>query len=521
MQTVPTRHPDSPIDEEPPDAAMPENGNGSQVAKVPEERETWRSVVVLSGCMMLSVIIMGFGMSSGAYQTYYASVYTTYSESIVALIGGILAFSCTAFANLTGRLADKMYVPSTSPRYRVLGDPVITLGLGICVLALILAAFSTKLWQTMLAQGLLYGTGQAFIVPLILSLPTQWFFAHRGLATGLVGGFAGLGGAINVIFARELIARFAGSRKTLGVLSGLQAGVGVLALLLIRERRVAPMRVDWRRGRLVPRVREVAEVSVRQPQEEKVQGSEKGTTPVLVEEREEPKPMNQGTEIPGGLRRIFRTSTFWSFWVGVFISTFGFLPPFAYITTYTQGVILPTFDPSSVTRLTSAWPLCCMGFGMLLGRAFVGMVADKIGAIQTFVIAMEIAGLLQMIAWHFATNFAGVIVFSLIYGAFGGSGLSLIPVVTGQLFGVGPNFATLVGLGMLATAPGQLVGPTISGAILDASNGQWIGFQIFSGAMMCFGGLIAIWTWHRGIGLTFGKGVRKLAMLPESAQVQV
>lgn len=81
------------------------------------------------------------------------------------------------------------------------------------------------------------------------------------------------------------------------------------------------MRVDWRRGRLVPRVRVVAEVSVRQPQEEKVQGSEKGTTPVLVEEREEPKPMNQGTEIPGGLRRIFRTSTFWSFWVGIFIST--------------------------------------------------------------------------------------------------------------------------------------------------------------------------------------------------------
>jgi MFS family permease len=159
------------------------------------------------------------------------------------------------------------------------------------------------------------------------------------------------------------------------------------------------------------------------------------------------------------------------------------------------------------------------GFGMLLGRAFVGMVADKIGAVQTFIIAMEIAGLLQMIVWHFATNFAGVLVFSLIYGAFGGSGLSLIPVVTGQLFGVGPNFATLVGLGMLASAPGQLVGPTISGAILDASNHQWIGFQIFSGAMMCFGGLIAIWTWHRGIGLTFGKGVRRLAVLPEATQV--
>ncbi|KAJ9116517.1 hypothetical protein QFC24_006750 [Naganishia onofrii] len=388
----------------------------------------------------------------------------------------------------------------------------------------------------MLAQGLLYGTGQAFIVPLILSLPTQWFFAHRGLATGLVGGFAGCGGAINVIFARELIARFNGSRKTLGVLAGLQAGVGILALLLIKEQRVAPYRLDWRTRKFVRKSlpvspsmstpvdnEDVVSPNPKKPltsiqQEELVEKSAvaANTDAPPVMEREEPAKQITGTEVPGGLGRIFRTGVFWSFWMGIFISTFGFLPPFAYITTYTQDTIIPTLNPDSITRLTSAWPLCCMGFGMFVGRAFVGMVADKIGAIQTFIIAMEFAGLLQMIAWHFATTFPGVICFSLVYGAFGGSGLSLIPVVTGQLFGVGPNFATLVGLGMLASAPGQLVGPTISGAILDSSNGQWIGFQIFSGAMMCFGGLIAIWTWWRGIGLVFGKGERKLAVMPDA-----
>jgi MFS family permease len=160
-----------------------------------------------------------------------------------------------------------------------------------------------------------------------------------------------------------------------------------------------------------------------------------------------------------------------------------------------------------------------MGFGMLVGRAFVGMVADKLGAIQTFVMTMQIAGLLQIILWQFATNLPGVIAFSLVYGAFGGSGLSLIPVVTGQLFGVGPDFATLVGLGMLASAPGQLVGPTISGAILGATHHRWIGFQIFSGAMMCLGGLIAIYAWYRRIGLTFDstRNARKQEKLLQSS----
>lgn len=184
------------------------------------------------------------------------------------------------------------------------------------------------------SQGLLYGTGQAFIVPLILSLPTQWFFAHRGLATGLVGGFAGCGGALNVIFARELIDRLAGSRKTLGVLSGVQAGVGVVALFLIKEQRRAPMRVDWRRGRLV--ARDVPEVAMREePVEETVEkAAMTDAAPVMVEERQEPKPSVKGTEVPGGLRRIFRTGVFWSFWIATFISTLYVLPlePFCPLT---------------------------------------------------------------------------------------------------------------------------------------------------------------------------------------------
>lgn len=61
MQSLETRHPDSAPNDEPPDtqyARMDETKiaprQDERDAVVSEERETWRSVVVLCGCMMLS-----------------------------------------------------------------------------------------------------------------------------------------------------------------------------------------------------------------------------------------------------------------------------------------------------------------------------------------------------------------------------------------------------------------------------------------------------------------------------------
>ncbi|KAJ9092266.1 hypothetical protein QFC21_006908 [Naganishia friedmannii] len=77
-----------------------------QAAVVAEEKETWRGCVVLCGCTLLSSSSVVTSLHppylpSAAFvdvfspawkQTYYASKYSSYSESIVALVGGILAF---------------------------------------------------------------------------------------------------------------------------------------------------------------------------------------------------------------------------------------------------------------------------------------------------------------------------------------------------------------------------------------------------------------------------------------------
>lgn len=185
-------------------------------------------------------------------------------------------------------------------------------------------------------------------------------------------------------------------------------------------------------------------------------------------------------------------------WAGICLSTFGYLPPFSYIATYTQQTISTT----SASPLLSAWPLFAMNLGLFFGRLGGGHVADRLlGPIQTLTLCFEVAGLLLMIAWHFATSLPGVIVFSAAYGAVGGAALSLVPPVLLQLYGKhsrgsGSNLASLVGLTIMATAPGQLAGPPLAGLIRSHAGG-WLGFQVFTGACQCCGGMMVAWVWWK------------------------
>lgn len=198
----------------------------------------------------------------------------------------------------------------------------------------------------------------------------------------------------------------------------------------------------------------------------------------------------------------------------------GYLCPFAYLTTYAEEVILPNMDPSRIGPLTSTWPLFCANMGLFCGRIIIGYTADRLGSIQSLVLSLEIAGLLQIVAWHFATTFESVMAFAFIYGLTGGAALSLIAPVIAQIYGARENMASIVGLAMLASGPGQstlsqmialyadpnlartgsLAGPTLSGAVLKASGNRWLTFQAVAGTLQMAGGLIGIWTWWYGVG---------------------
>jgi MFS family permease len=81
-----------------------------------------------------------------------------------------------------------------------------------------LASLSTKVYQLLLTQGLLYGIGASCLYFPILAAAPEYFNSHRGTAMGIVLSGAGMGGLIMAPAIRALITAV-GGRWTLRCLA--------------------------------------------------------------------------------------------------------------------------------------------------------------------------------------------------------------------------------------------------------------------------------------------------------------
>lgn len=78
-------------------------------------------------------------------------------------------------------------------------------------------SFANQLWQLYLTQGMLFGIGAAFCFAPSVTLPSQWFYKRRGLATGIAVSGSGIGGVVLSPLTQHLIATM-GYRNALRVL---------------------------------------------------------------------------------------------------------------------------------------------------------------------------------------------------------------------------------------------------------------------------------------------------------------
>ncbi|PCH43185.1 MFS general substrate transporter [Wolfiporia cocos MD-104 SS10] len=389
----------------------PPNGDNFEADEYLDGGRGW---LVVAGCVIYAAATLGWSylhclilmlwQAWGVVQTYYQEhLFPNTSGTILSLLGSIS------------------------------GMPFLALGGVFWLAGMLGSAFCTELWQFFITQGFLQGIANAFIFPLVVALPSQWFLKHRAFATGTVVGGCSLGGAVASLMMYKMLAVL-GYKKTFAIYSAIDGACFVLALMLIKERR----------------------------------------------------PASKRPKIVWFDRTFFTDPVFWSLGTCCLCTVFGYLSPIFFLPTYTLDKLPHLSD------FLSTLPLTLLNLSAATGRTSVGFIADRIGPVNALWISITMSGLTQLLLWNFVHTYAGIIAFGIIYGFFCGCFISLSPAVAAQLYGA-DRLAGLSGLLLMFNLPGNAAGAPIGGAILQRSGGNWQAMACYSGAMQIAGAILLLY----------------------------
>ncbi|KAK0186473.1 major facilitator superfamily domain-containing protein [Armillaria mellea] len=392
-------------------------------------------------CVFCSFVVhffaLGIESSWGVYQSHYFTSHDLgpISSSDLAWVGSIQATGQPLVGILAGILAQRI-------GYRLTGF----IGTCIMCIGLISASFSTHIWHLYLTQGVLFGVGSGFAFIPAVCIPSQWFTKHRGLATGIAASGYGVGGLLLSPLTQRLIdlLGFRWALRITGLMTLVALGV---ADIFLRPRASAKLATKVDKTLMMDKVF-LFLCSI---------GLLSG---------------------PGFYVPIFYVP-------GLTILTFRHIPVSSLHLVDLDYAInkleRSAQDGANAAALISAFSAA--------GRVLVGIVGDRLGHLPVLSLCQCMGGIAQMAIWPFAGSLPSLMAFSSIYGFFTGGYVSLYPVVAADLYGV-EGLASITGIMFSSFVPGTLLGPPISGAILDSHTNPLTGkinflpVQLFGGSWL-------------------------------------
>ena len=307
----------------------------------------------------------------------------------------------------------------------------------LVLLSMLLLGLCTKYWQFMIVFGILGGTGTSLIFTPAISAVGHWFLIKRGNATGIAATGGSIGGIVFPLMLQSLFPKvgFEWATRIMGFI--------FIGLLLVAN--------------------------------------------LFIKSRLPPKP--GGSVLPDF--RIFRDTAFLLTTIGVFFEEWGLFVPITYLTVYalSTGAMSEAFAYNLIAIFNA---------GSFLGRWAQGYFADRLGRVNTMILALVLCTVSAICLWIPATvlsnNHMGndstirglTITFAVFMGIGSGSNISLTPVCVGQLCDTeeyGRYYATCY----TVVSFGTLTGIPIAGALLSACNGSYLGVAIFTGACYVIG----------------------------------
>lgn len=184
-----------------------------------------------------------------------------------------------------------------------------------------------------------------------------------------------------------------------------------------------------------------------------------------------------GAPLPGmSLAEGLRSAPFWLLYGVALLICVGFFVPMVHLVPYAMDAGLTQAQGVSLVSL--------LGLGSLLGRFFVGGIADRLGHMRSLIAIAAGLGLMFLL-WWVSKSYLPLAVFAVVFGSLYGGYVALAPTVCMDIFG--PRALSAI-IGSLYTAAGlgTLVGPTFAGATFDATGSYDLSILVC--AALCFAG---------------------------------
>jgi MFS family permease len=331
------------------------------------------------------------------------------------------------FANLMGPFAQILESVIGPRLVMLIGALLITIGL-------MMAGFAWQIWHLYLAQGVCFGSGVCFMYMTIMAIAPQYFHRRRGLALGIISSGSGIGGLIIPFIMTPINSRL-GAAWTYRVLGFVCLACDLIACVLVKSRGGGSINKARKRLTDVIRLSVLKEVN-------------------------------------------------YDIWVvGAAIQLMGYFVPFFFLPSYASFHGMSSTQGSALVAVAAA-----MNF---VGRILCGIIADKIGMVNTNIIFSTICGLSTLLIWMFAYTFGALMGYMVVFGLTCGSYFALVSPLTASLLGM-ERFPSGLSFILISNIV-SVFGTNIASAIEDASQLEpYKSYKVFSGTVMIFGAIIMV-----------------------------
>eukprot|EP00754_Rhynchopus_humris_P022498 Rhum_TRINITY_DN14794_c0_g1::Rhum_TRINITY_DN14794_c0_g1_i4::g.116537::m.116537 len=170
------------------------------------------------------------------------------------------------------------------------------------------------------------------------------------------------------------------------------------------------------------------------------------------------------------------------FFVGLFFA-YGFFVVVVYTYTYakTFGSKKPYEHRSAINDTQATLLLSIFGLTQTVGNIVWGGACKRWGNLHTFKVAHLMCGAL-MAVWPFCAWYWSLLVFSGLMGFFIAGCLTCYPALAADHF-AGPQLGTILAVIYLGFGAGSLVGPPLTGVLIDVSGGNYLAACLVSTAL--------------------------------------